>query len=158
MAYTIEDELSSQSTYSPGLVQNDEELLRIFFHPEHIVNNVVIETAIALEDLQSRGFSVDRRQYARRDITQQTIDRQMARLPEKRQSGVIALFQCVSVRTIQDDEQKRAFIVLDKACAQNIAHASIYSAIPRGRGALRKLRSLLLPLLQKRCNLEDIFP
>jgi hypothetical protein len=65
-------------------VQNDEELLRIFFHPEHIVNNVVIETAIALEDLQSRGFSVDRRQYARRDITQQTIDRQMARLPEER--------------------------------------------------------------------------
>ena len=44
MAYTIEDELSSQSTYSPGLVQNDEELLRIFFHPEHKIQMNVIGT------------------------------------------------------------------------------------------------------------------
>jgi len=81
----------------------------------------------------------------------------MARLPETRLSGVIALLQCGVVRNIQDDEQKRAFIVLDTAYETNIAHASIYSAVPRGRGALRKLRSLLLPFLQKRCHLEAIF-
>ncbi len=158
MAYTIDSEYSSQSPYSPGFVENEEELLRIFFHPEHIVDNAVIETAISIEDLQSRGFSVDRRQYARRDIVQQTIDRQMARTPAQRESGIIAPFQCGTVRNIQDDNQERAFIVIDKACEHNIAHASIYSAKPRGKGTLRKLRRRLLPLLQQRCSLEDLFP
>ena len=81
----------------------------------------------------------------------------MDRLPNMRLEGVIALLQCIEVRNIQDDEQQRAFIVLDTAYETNIAHASIYSAVPRGRSALRKLRSLLLPLLQKRCHLEAIF-
>ena len=47
MAYTIDDELRPQSAYSPGVVQDEEELLRIIFYPEHIVDNIVQPSAIA---------------------------------------------------------------------------------------------------------------
>ena len=73
MAYTIDDELHSQSAYSPGVVKDEEELLRIIFYPEHIVDNIVQPRAIALDDLRSRGFSVDRRPYVQQDILQQNV-------------------------------------------------------------------------------------
>ena len=54
-------------------MQDEEELLRIIFYPEHIVDNIVQPSAIALDDLRPRGFSVDRRQYAQQDIMQQKL-------------------------------------------------------------------------------------
>ena len=124
MAYTIDDELCSQSAYSPGVVQDEEELLRIIFHPEHISDNGdVLPTAIALEDLRSRGFSVDRRQHAQRNIMQQTVECLRNRQPNHRQVDFIAQLLCEAVREMQDNDQERAFIVIDTACETNIAHA-----------------------------------
>jgi len=157
MPYTVEDEQRSQSEYSPGIVKDKEDLLRTVFNPEHMRDGEVIETAIPLEDLKSRGFSVDRKQYAQKNILQQRIEYQMGRLPEKRQSGLIVRLQCGAVRNLHDENGERAFIVIDTALKENIAHASICSATDRGRGALRKLRSLLLPYLQTRYSLEEIF-
>jgi hypothetical protein len=158
MAYTIDDELRPQSAYSPGVVQDEEELLRIIFYPEHIVDNIVQPSAIALDDLRSGGFSVDRRQYAQQDIMQQNIANLRNRQQEARQVDYIARLQCRSVRNIQDRNAERAFIVIDTAYEINIAHASIYSAKPRTDAHLRRLRNQLLALLETRCNLADLFP
>jgi hypothetical protein len=158
MAYTIDDELRPQSAYSPGVVKDEEELLRIIFYPEHIVDNIVQPSAIALDDLRSRGFSVDRRQYVQHDVLQRNIDNLRNRQQEARQVGYIAQLQCRTVRNIHDDNAERAFIVIDTAYEINIAHASIYSARPRTDAHLRRLRNRLLVLLETRCNLEDLFP
>src|SRR2546427_8589488 len=93
MAYTIDDELHSQSAYSPGVVKDEEELLRIIFYPEHIVDNIVQPSAIALDDLRSRGFSVDRRPYVQQDILQQNVANLRNRQQEVRQVGYIAQLQ-----------------------------------------------------------------
>jgi hypothetical protein len=158
MAYTIDDESHPQSAYSPGVVQDEEELPRIIFYPEHIVDNIVQPSAIALDDLRSRGFSVDRRQYAQQDIMQQNIANLRNRQQEARQVDYIARLQCRTVRNIQDSDAERAFIVIDTAYEINIAHASIYSAKPRTDAHLRRLRNQLLALLETRCNLADLFP
>ena len=156
MAYTVDDELHSQSEWSPGVVNNNEVLLRTVFEPEHVVDEMVIEAAIPLSDLRSRGFSVDRSEYANKSIIHGRINRQISQLPEKRHSGLISKFDCLSVRVLLD-ESERAFIVIDTADEENIAHASIYSAIERRDSALRRIRSLLLPCLQKRFSLEEVF-
>jgi hypothetical protein len=139
-------------------VKDEEELLRIIFSPEHIVDNIVQPSAIALEDLRSRGFSVDRRQYAQQDIMQQNVDNLRRRQQEVRQVEYVAQFPCGTVRDIQNDNVERAFIVIDTAHERNRAHASIYSARPRTDAHLRRLRNQLLVLLETRCNLEDLFP
>ena len=56
-----------------------------------------------------------------------------------------------------DENGERVFIVIDTANEENIAHASIYSARKRSKSALRRIRNLLLPYLQKRFSLEEIF-
>src|SRR5919198_784303 len=150
MAYTIDDELRPQSAYSPGVVKDEEELLRIIFYPEHIVDNIVQPSAIALDDLRSRGFSVDRRQYVQHDVLQQNIDHLRNRQQEARQVDYIARLPCRAVRDIQDNNAERAFIVIDTAYEMNIAHASIYSARPRTDAHLRRLRNRLLVLLETR--------
>ena len=98
MAYTTDDELRSQSAYSPGVVKDEEELLRIIFYPEHIVDNIVQPSAIALDDLRSRGFSVERRQYVQHDILQRNVDNLRNRRQEMRQIDYIAQLQCRAVR------------------------------------------------------------
>src|SRR5437867_10783379 len=157
MAYTIDDELRQQSAYSPGVVKDEEELLRIIFYPEHIVDNIVQPSAIALDDLRSRGFSVDRRPYIQQDILQQNVANLRNRQQEVRQVGYIAQLEGRAVRNIQDNNAERAFIVIDTAHEKNIAHASIYSARPRTDAHLRRLRNRLLVLLETRCNLDDLF-
>lgn len=157
MSYTVNDELCVQSTWSPGVVKNEEVLLRTVFHPEHVLDGKVIETAISLTDLKSSGFSVDRFEYADRIILQKRIERLINNSPQLRHSGLIANFECFSVREFSDELDERAFIVIDTAEKENTAHASIYSAKERGKSALRKLRALLLPFLQERSSLEEIF-
>jgi hypothetical protein len=151
------DESHPQSDDSPGVVRDEETLLRVVFHPEHIKDGQVIETAIPLEDLQSRGFSVDRYGYAQRTVLQTIIDRQMARRPDVREEGTLAVFLCRGVRQLRDVQETRAFLVIDTACPTHVSHASIYAAQHGTRSYLRKLRSILLPLLQHCMSLADIF-
>jgi hypothetical protein len=156
-SYTLGDESRSQSEDSPGLVRNEETLLRAMFHPEHIREGKVIEAAIPLNDLRSRGFSVDRRDFAQCAALHAIIAGLMTRHPDLRQVSMVAHFLCESVRQFGDSQEIRAFLVIDTACPTHVSHASIYAAHPGPDSNLRKLRSLLLPLLQCRVPLSEIF-
>lgn len=157
MGYSINDEKCQQTELSPGIVQDREFLLRVIFEPEHISDGKVIDTAISLSDLKSRGFSVDRHGYVDKNIIQKRIDGQIEKSPENRHSGKISKFHCLSLRGLCDDNNQRSFIVIDTAIEENKAHASVYSAIKRNDSALRKIRSLLIPYLQERFSLEELF-
>lgn len=156
MRYTQEDEKNSHSEF--GIVKDEEYLLRVIYAPEHIKDGFVIESAISLEDLSTRGFSLDRELYKDDTLIEQRIVNHTQKRPDERQSSFISKFLCGNARGISDPEQtnERAFIVIDDAQDDNLAHASLYSA-QNGlkRGALKKLRTLLLPLLQRNavsCN------
>lgn len=157
MRYSQDDEFTSQSEHSPGPVKNSEELLRVIFYPEHIKDGCVLATAVSLTDLRERGFSVDRRGHVIKSVIEQKISRQIANKREERQESTISKFRCGAVRELLNESYGRACIVIDTALAENPAHASIYSAKVLGDGGLRKVRSLILPLLQNRYTLDEIF-
>jgi len=151
MRYTQEDEKISHSTF--GVVKDDEYLLRVLYAPEHLVDGLVIESAISLEDLSTRGFSLDRKTHKDDDLIEQRIVNQTQKNPSNRQSSAISEFLCVDARSISiaapEQPKENAFIIIDDAQCDNPAHASLYSAQDGlKKGGLRKLRSLLLPLLQ----------
>lgn len=149
MSRTIADENISQSPgISPGIVEPIEILLRLGFHPEHMKDGKIGPRAISLGDLRQKGFSVDREAYVKRQVLQDRAHNQMANRPDDRKESLISSFSCGNVRELTDEDSKRAFIVIDDAIPENNAHASIFSAFSRTEGQLRKIRSLLLTLLQ----------
>ena len=79
MPYTITDENASQSSYSPGIVESAEILLRLGFHPQHIEDGKIVPAAISQQDLMARGFSVDRQTHVDRQVIEDRARDQMAR-------------------------------------------------------------------------------
>ena len=69
------DEASSAAPdISPGIVEDDESILRSVFNPDHVKDGQVQPSAISLKDLQERGFSVNRTKY----VTQEFVEAQYA--------------------------------------------------------------------------------
>jgi hypothetical protein len=125
-------------------VRDDEFLLRLNYSPEHIKDGEILPAAVALEDLKDRGFSVDREELVRIEIIIERAAGQQERSPAAREEAHLSRFQTGPVRSEVDHEQKPAFSVVASAIPGNAAHAHIVSAIPRGEGARRRLRSILL--------------
>lgn len=68
MAEPPYDESARRSDRSPGIVEDAEDLLRILIHPDHVVEGQIIPAHVSLADLRDRGYSVDRRRYASREM------------------------------------------------------------------------------------------
>lgn len=145
---------------SPGIVKDDEFLLREMFDPEHIENGEVIERAISIKDLRQRGFSVHRMKYVLEDIVRESVKKKESKVRAKdpwRSEG-LAKILALEVRKLRDDDGENAFVIIDTAHEENKAHASIYIAKCKlGERPARKLRNLLLPLLQNRISLDEVF-
>ena len=154
--YTLDSE-KVQSDFSPGVVENREELLRLLYTPEHVVDKEVIESAISLDDLKCRGLSLDRIDFAKKDIIQERIDAQIINSPAKRKEASLAKFCCSDIRSIVNEEELQQNLVIDDARKDNIAHASIFNHKEKGKGALRKARAVLIKYFQDRYSLNSIF-
>jgi hypothetical protein len=59
----LNERLSAAPGLSPGIVEDDELLLREMFNPEHVRDGKVIERAVSVDDLRIRGFSVHRMKH-----------------------------------------------------------------------------------------------
>ena len=148
LPYRIDDESISQSRHSPGIVQPAEILLRLGFNPEHMRDGKIGPVAITVEDITVRGMSVDREKYVKHQILSEKAKDMMNRGEGSRKQALISSLSCKDIRDLTDENSKRAFIVIDTAEPENNAHASVYSAYVRGRGQVRKIRKLLLELMQ----------
>jgi hypothetical protein len=159
-AFSHRDEgVSAAPGLSPGVVEDDEILLREMFNPEHVRAGEVIERAVPVEDLRARGFSVHRMKFVAPGFIKASMRERVAR-PRAgdawRDEGVAKLV-ARTVRELRKDE-RQAFVVIDTAEEDNHGHASIFAADPLvGRAHARKLRGLLLPLLQKRMSVDEAF-
>ncbi len=155
----LDESVSAAPDFSPGVIRDDERLLRALFNPEHIHEGQVLDRAIPVRDLRERGFSVHRMKHVSQEFVQRSIDEVLAR---PRKSGPwtdegVAVLRTIHVRSLRQADT-RAFVVIDTALPHNPGHASIYAAEPgRGESYARELRDLLLPFLQKRMSIADAY-
>lgn len=150
---------SAAPCVSPGTVRDEEFLLRELFNPQHIVDGKLIESAISLQDLRQRGFSVHRMKHVRADFIKASMEERLSR-PRKGTPWTnegVAKLTAQAVRQLRLDDQQ-AFVVIDTAVEDNPGHASIYAAEPeKGDPYARELRSLLLPLLHNRMSVDEAY-
>ena len=155
----FDENASAAPGISPGVVEDSELLLREMFNPHHVKDGKILETAISLDDLLTRGFSVHRIMYVTREFVKKSMKERFSRPrrgPAWKDEGVARL-QTSAVRRLRIDKQQ-ALVVIDTADANNRGHASIYAAAPtKGKAHARELRSLLLPLLQERMSVDRAF-
>ena len=155
----LDETVSAALEVSPGVVSNDEQLLRSLFNPDHIKDGILQVAAIPLRDLQARGFSVNRMSYSTPEFIEDGINRLLARRPggQPRNSEGVARFSAADVRSIQDDG-RQVFVVIDTASPDNVGHASIFlSDVAMPPSHARKMREQLLPLLQRRMSIAEAF-
>ena len=155
----LDETVSAAPDVSPGVVLDDEQLLRSLFNPDHIKDGVLRVAAIPLRDLQARGFSVNRLSHVTPEFVDDGVNRLLVRRPggEPRYSEGVARFSAGAVRDIQV-EGRQAFVVIDTALPDNVGHAAIYLsdvAMPQSRA--RRIRERLLPLLQRRMSVAEAF-
>lgn len=144
---------------SPGIVLDEERLLREILNPDHVRGGEVQPSAIPLRDLKERGFSVHRLQYATRKFVEDSINEKLARpsAGDTRVSEGVARFTVRAVREINDNGNK-AFVVIDTAKLSNIGHASIYLFNVEVKDSYaRSMRDKLRPLLENRISVAEAF-
>ena len=78
----IDETKSAAPDFSPGIVKDEEWLLRALFNPEHVQDKQVLDRAIPVQDLRQRGFSVHRMAHVTPDFVQRSIDQTLSRLRE----------------------------------------------------------------------------
>ena len=141
-------------------MQDDEHLLREMFDPQHVQDGVLLERAIPVSDLRENGFSLHRMRHVSPQFVQEVVKERLSR-PRKvpwRDEGV-AVLHAGQVRALTaSGDQGQAFVIIDTAMESNRGHASLFAADPcRGPAHARKLRALLLPLLQRRTSVDEAY-
>ncbi len=154
------DETSSAAPdLSPGVVEDDEPLLRSVFNPDHIKDGQIQPSAIPLKDLQQRGFSVNRLKYVTQEFVEDAVNQFLTRTFQgvPREPEGVAYFQARAVRDARDNVTQ-VFVVIDTALLDNRGHASIYLADPGMKPSqARRMREKLLPLLHNRVSVAEAF-
>ena len=152
----------STNPLSPGVVENDECLIREVCDPDHIdEDGMVVESAIQTKDLLSQGFSVHRRQHTTRDFIKQVVRDRCLGPGREDWKEEVAIFKAREVRLIRDDNEQAVFVVRDTPSEDNPGHASIYLAPPQHGGGgpayARKMKRRLTPFLQRRMSVDEAF-
>tara|TARA_B100001971_G_C18203456_1_gene546089 strand:+ start:180 stop:656 length:477 start_codon:yes stop_codon:yes gene_type:complete len=152
--FDVSDEKNKQSSHSPDIVDDSENLIRFWHSPEHIdEDDNLLPSAISTSDLKKHGFSVDREEFSSREYQDKQAKIREEKDPEKRKSRSLSTFKCKNVRKILSAEDDRAFVVVDDGIPENIAHTHIFS-LKYGDGTIRKHRIDLIDLLEE--GLEKI--
>ncbi|WP_139214684.1 hypothetical protein [Pseudomonas linyingensis] len=128
---------------------DSERIVRTTFSPEHFDGVEFSNAAISLDDLSSRGVSVDREGITPLSALDKRIEAQVAKNPDARQSVVYSVLLVGAVRAIQGQEASQALEVkADPIKEENEGHALILSAKPRGKAELRALRLRLIGMMK----------
>ena len=155
----LDETSSAEPDISPGVVADDEWLLRSVFNPDHVKDGQIQPSAISLSDLRERGFSVNRLRYVTQEFVEDSISKFLARTFQgtARESEGVAWFEAHVVRDVRDDGTQ-VFVVIDTALPDNHGHASIYLADPSMKTSQsRRVRGELLPLLRDRISVAEAF-
>ena len=153
----LDEHVSAKPGLSPGVVEDDELLLRELFSPQQVRNGELLPSAISTEDLILRGFSVNRMKHVTAEFVKASIEKRLFKKGEPWKDEGVAKLKALEVRQLRVDDCQ-ALVVIDTAEPNNRGHASIYAAAPeKGKPHARELRELLLPFLKKRMPVDEAF-
>ena len=152
----LREERSAAPGISPGVVRDSEYVLRELYFPydaQDQAGEVLTERAIAVKDLQRRGVSLHRMNYAGAACVKRAIEQTLGkeRKDEPWTSLGVAKLHTGEVRALRlpDDAETQVLVVIDTAMVEQSWHASIYAKQQdASRSKCRELRDLLLPLLK----------
>lgn len=145
-------------------IDSSETLVRLTFNPESYDSNGFKNTAVSLQDLKERGFSLDREAYTHRECIEERIAAQKENKPEDRQFAIFSMMNCIDITSIVNEDGSACFDLIPSPDldTKNFGHAHLLSAgAVKSDSYLRKMRVLLFPLLSKciKHNLDDFsFP
>lgn len=144
-------------------LSDDESLVRAFFCPEQHDGQVFLATAVSLDDLKDRGFSVDRPTLTPLSVLTHRVDNQRAKNPEKREFPKYSQLYYSKLKEDRNAEGQHYFEIQPSPVLESVdmpgnpGHASIYSADKNlGPGGLRKVRTALIEHLNNVVALENI--
>jgi len=139
----------------PGVIEKDEILIRIFYHPDHIdeLGNIKA-SAIPSDDLKSRGVSVDRKSYVEKRYIETNIQNSVARKEERNLAG-FGLISHETVLGILDVKNSTALHVKSDPISNNQAHAIILAKNNYLRSELKKLRKDLVDKFKSVKSIEE---
>lgn len=125
------DECSSEqlriNEHSPGVVENEEEMVGCICHPNHTQNGKVhykfSDAAFA------HGMSVTRKVHRPdwKSSVEHLCRSRVCNREGKREYHALGSFQAGNVREVLYEDQTRAFYIYDTAAANNAAHADVFS-------------------------------
>jgi hypothetical protein len=121
----------SVSQFSPGIVENNEILVRQIYSPIHIDEQPGRVNTFAFTDAQDKGMSVNRKTYSSREELNKKVQYKL-KLDEEQ--GKVRSFQgviyatCHDVRAIKTNDNLKAFCVYDTGNKNDISHADISQA------------------------------
>ena len=135
-----------QTENSPGVVQNDENLVRYVISPFHWdeIKNEVKPAIFSSKELNESGASTQRLLYSTLDFLLKRGNEQAARGQDKNRKflGVIKA-QCGRIRDIKESKEQ-AISILDTALPDNIGHADIFLSRSYQKSVQLKLRKELI--------------
>ena len=164
MTKTVDDERVSQSEFSPGPIEDREDLIRIIVSPLHVERGEIRLKTAAFQriELTDRGASIERKAFT--DPQKLTHSSQKLITKQDRSIAGYALVGCSSIRAIMDDIGDRIFCVLDTALECNLAHGDIFFAKELSKSKQVKYRSDLIDAFNERLKahgslyrLEEVF-
>jgi hypothetical protein len=143
-ALAWEEEIASE--HSPGIVKNEELIVRQVTHPTFFDDATQKIKPIWFDDVTNKGFSSDRLAFT---TVEQVVERAQARAEERNAKpensekhpvtvhslGKLAVSR---IREVACDDS-RAFGVYDTALSENIAHADVCQ-LAHGTQAARSIR------------------
>ena len=133
------------SDHSPGLVRDDELLIRTLYSP-HQINEKGTVTPASFRDALERGLSVNRKSFISeaglRKRIEGKIERDRKDGKERNEFYRVVAARCGDVRQLFSEDGARLFCVYDTASQEDVSHADVCQALdpPPGTPNRRMLR------------------
>lgn len=136
---SLEWEKESVSSYSCGIVKDDEILARNIFSPHHYDINTGELTTLAFDDILNKGLSVLRCSY--------TTNEEIIRVGEDKKKDIHEYLGYVTIQAkcVREHiiELKRAMAIYDTALEDLLTHADICSISVTNKSSKSLLRIFL---------------
>ena len=148
-------ELQSVSIYSPGRVDDKEEIFRQVMSPLHFDEEGGEFKASLFSDVKDKGLSVNRGSHTTIDFIEAALAGKVAKAnsnPDRqgdRYPWGLLPFSSSTIRSIystaSDGVKRRGFGIFDTANSQDQSHADVCQLVPEGAQA-RSIRKSLLDI------------
>jgi hypothetical protein len=153
----LDENTSAAPRFSPGVVRADELVIRTVLDPSHLEPDGRLKpAAIALQDLQTRGWSVARRSFTSARRVRAAHSRWQERDPSIKRCYVMPI-KVLDLRRVDPFSGQQNLIVLDTAAWLSPDHASVLLSARMSQSVARSIRDQLIQTLPPYTDLEKAF-